>query len=169
MKEDKNIEKLIRDSLKFEQSPEDFTSKIMQSIEAADQKEEVALSSLMKKHVLQSPSADFTSKVMTQIKGATTIVTNPVIISKKAWAIILAFITALVVYALASSPENKTEPSLFDGFASKLGDLFNQVGGSYSIQLPELFTNPVFAMSLFALSSLILVDYLIKNRRLSTI
>lgn len=169
MKEDKNIEKLIRDSLKFEQSPEDFTDKIMQKIEAVDQLEEKALSSLFDKHILESPSAEFTAKVMGQIEAAPTIVTNPVIIGKKAWAVILVLFAALIGYTLLSGSESESVPSVYEGVTGKLGDFFSQAVGSFSIQLPEIFTNPVFAISLFALSSLLLVDFMIKNRRLSAI
>ena len=69
MKEDKNIEKLIRDNLNMEQVPQDFTNKIMDKIEVLDQQEERALSSLMNKHVIESPSVNFTSKVMASIEA----------------------------------------------------------------------------------------------------
>jgi len=169
MKEEKRIEKLIRDSLKFENSPEDFTGKIMERIEAADQIEEKALSSLLRKHTIESPSTGFTSRVMKQIRPSASVETNPVIIGKKAWAIILATLAFLIGYSFMSPGNTQSEPGPYTDTVDKIGDLIGQLGGSFSVQLPELFTNPVFAISLFALSSLLLVDYLIKSRRFSTI
>ena len=56
MKEDKKLDKLIRESLKMEQPSVDFTNKIMNQIEVADAKQEKALGSLLKKNALESPS-----------------------------------------------------------------------------------------------------------------
>ena len=169
MKEDKNIEKMIRDSLKFEKSPEDLADKVMQKIEAADAVEEKALSSLMNRYALESPSAGFASRVMEQIRPATTLDTNPVIIGRKAWAVILAGFAALVGYILMAPANAQPESGPYADLTEKLGSWFGQLGGSVSLPLPEILTNPVFAISLFALSSLLFLDYVIKDRSLSTI
>lgn len=181
MKEDKNIDRLIRDSLRVEKGPEDFTDKIMGKIEAAEQIEEKALMSLMGKHVLESPSADFASKVMTQIEAATasekastvdsesTVITNPVIISKKAWMIIAAALFGFVIYVFQTGTESESTPNLYEGFMSKTGEFFGQISGSVSYQLPELLTNPLFAISLFALSILLLLEHFLRYNRISAI
>ena len=167
MKEDKNIDKLIRDSLKVEKGPEDFTDKIMGKIEAAEQIEEKALRSLMGKHVLESPSEGFTSRVMSQIE--TSVNTNPVIIGKKAWLVIATLIFAFVLYVFKSTSTSEATPGIFEGLISKTGDFFNQVGNSVSFQLPELMTNPLFAISLFALSLLLLLEHFLRYNRISAI
>ena len=169
MKEDKNIEKMIRDSLKFEKSSEDFADKVMQKIEAADAVEEKALSSLLRRHTLESPSAGFASRVMQQIRPASTVETNPVIIGRKAWALIFAGFAALIGYILMAPANAQPEPGPYADLTEKIGNWFGQLGGSVSLPLPEILTNPVFAISLFALSSLLFLDYVIKNRSLSTI
>ena len=169
MKEDKNIEKLIRDSLKFERSSEGVADKVMQKIEAADAVEEKALSSLLTRHTLVSPSAGFTSRVMAQIRPASSVETNPVIIGRKAWTLIIAGFAALIGYILLSPGSAQSEPGPYTDLVDKVGSLFGQVGGSVSVQLPEILTNPVFAISIFALSSLLLLDYMIKGRSFSTI
>jgi hypothetical protein len=176
MKEDRNIEdekidKLIRESLRFDKSPEGLTGKIMQHIQATDQQEEAAMTSVMKKYATDSPSADFTSKVMARIEASTSISVNPVIIGKKAWIFILTALTAFVVFVLSSGGAAETEPvpAVYTDYLGRIANLFNQVEGSFSIKLPEILTNPVFGLSLFALSSLLLIDHMLKSRKLSVV
>ena len=176
MKEDRNkeeakLDKLIRESLSFEKSPEDFTDKIMQRIETTDQQVEMALSSAMHKYTIESPSPGFTDAVMARLETTPSINVNPVIIGKKAWIFIIAALTAFVIYVIASGTKGEASPEtgLYGDFMSRLGERFGQIGGSVSFQLPEILSNPVFAISLFALSSMLLVDYVLKSRRLSVI
>lgn len=167
MKEDKNIEKLIRDNLNMEQVPQDFTNKIMDKIEVLDQQEERALSSIMNKHLIESPSSNFTSNVMASIEAAhqtaevsAAKISNSAIIGKKAWFVILTCIAGFVVFALTSSAGSATDPGVIQGLLSKTEGLF-------TFELPKILTNPMFAMSLFALSSLLFADYMIRNRKLT--
>jgi len=179
MKEDKNIDKLIRDSLRFEEGPEDLTGKIMGKIEATEQIEGKALRSLLSKHVLESPSADFASNVMAQIETATasetspgsaaTIVTNPVIIGKKAWAVIAAALFGFILFVMQTGTTSEATPNIYEGLMSKTGDFFSQMSGSVSYQLPELLTSPLFAISLFALSLLLLIEHFLRYNRISAI
>ena len=169
MKEDKKIEKLIRESLKYEKAPEGFSDRIMEHIEASEEKVETALSSVVSKYAVESPSADFTSRVMSQIEKAPLIVTNPVIIGKKVWTIIIALISAFVYYVISTSEPGTAETTVYAEFMEKAGERLNQVGGSVNYQLPEILTNPVFALSMFALSTLLLVDYTMKKRKVSLI
>ncbi len=169
MKEDKKIEKMIRESLKPEKAPEGFSDKIMEHIEASERKEEIALSSVVAKYAVESPSADFTSSVMSRIQGAPSIVTNPVIIGKKAWAVIVALVSAFVYYVISSAESGTAETAAYAEFMESVGERFSQAGGTVNSQLPEILTNPVFALSMFALSTLLLVDYMIKKRKVSII
>jgi hypothetical protein len=169
MKEDKNIEKLIRKSLEYEKTPEGFSDKIMQQILASDKKEETALSSVMARYAVEKTSPEFTSKVMSQIQSAPSIVINPVIIGKKAWILIATLLAAFVYYVISTAEPTGGEPAVYAEFMEKLGERFNQAGGSLNSQLPDILTNPVFALSLFALSSMLLLDYVLKKRKLSVI
>jgi hypothetical protein len=179
MKEDKNIDKLIRDNLRFEQGPEGLTDKIMGKIEAAEHIEEKALRSLMSKHVLESPSADFASNVMAQIGAATAsetlsesethIVTNPVIIGKRAWAVIATALIGFILYVMQTGTASEATPNIYEGLMSKTGDFFSQMSGSVSYQLPELLRSPLFAISLFALSFLLLLEHFFRYNRISAI
>ncbi|MGA9271674.1 MAG: hypothetical protein WBV45_13715, partial [Lutimonas sp.] len=167
MKEDKKLEKLIRENLKVETTSDDFSDKIMKQIKASDKKEEIALSSLVTKYAVESPSVNFTSKVMSGIQNSPSIVINPVIIGKKAWIVIAALLSAFVYYVISSSGSGGTETAAYAELMEGVGDRFNQAGSSLSSQLPEILTNPIFALSMFALSTLLLLDYMLKRRKVS--
>jgi hypothetical protein len=169
MKEDEKIEKFIRESLKYDKAPEDFSDKIMERIVASEKKEEMAFSTVVYKYGVERAPADFTSKVMSQLQKAPSIVTNPVIIGKKAWMVIVALVSAFVYYVISSAEPGTAETAAYADFMEKVGERFSQAGGSVNAQLPEILTNPVFALSLFALSSMLLLDYVVKRRKLSVI
>lgn len=169
MKEDKNIERLIRESLKVENTSDDFSDKVMKQIKASDRKEEIALTSLVAKYAVERPSADFTSKVMSGLQKSPSIVINPVIIGKKAWVVIIALLSAFVYYVISSAGSGGAETAAYADFMERVGERFNQTGGSLTSQLPEMLTNPIFALSMFALSTLLLLDYMLKRRKVSLI
>ena len=169
MKEDKDIEKFIRENIRYDKAPEGFSDRIIDRINTSEAKEDIALTSLVGKFAIESPSPDFTSKVMSQLQESPSIVTNPVIIGKKAWILIAALMAAFVYYVLVSFGESGSEPAAYTQFMESLGERFNQAGGSLNSQIPEILTNPVFALSMFALSSMLLLDYVMRKRKLSVI
>ncbi len=169
MKEDKQIEKFIRESLNYDKAPEDLSEKIMDRIVASEKKEEIAFSTVVSKYGVERAPADFTSQVMSQLEKAPSIVTNPVIIGKKAWMVIIALVSAFVYYVISSAEPGTAETAAYADFMEKVGERFSQAGGSMNAQLPEILTNPVFALSMFALSTLLLVDYVMKKRKLSVV
>ena len=164
MKEDKQIEKLIRESFKMEQPSDDFTDRIMGKIEAADMKEEKALKSLLDKNTLESPSLNFTARVMAEVEKASVEMVNPPIINKKAWTFILMFITSIFVYVLLTGEKSNTSAELIDGPMKKVGHLLSN---SLTFDLPAILVSPLFGLSIFALSSLLFLDYYLKNRKVS--
>lgn len=91
---------------------------------------------LMKGISIESPSKDFTSKVMGRIQAEAAVQKHSLladyqpVISRKTWIILIAGFVLLVVYALISSPESSTanEP----GFLSNL-----------TKSLPKIDTQPV--------------------------
>ena len=164
MKEDKNIDKLIRESLKMEQPSDDFTSKIMNQIEAADTKQERAMASLLKKSTLESPSLNFTARVMAEVNKASVKIADEPIISKKVWTFISIFIGSIFIYALLAGEKNTSSSTVIDDTMKK----FDQIlANSLSFDLPEILTSPLFGLSIFALSSLLFLDYYLKSRKLS--
>lgn len=164
MKEDEKIDELIRESLKMEQPSVDFTNKIMDQIQLVDTKQEKALGSLLKKNTLESPSLNFTARVMAEVEKASVKVLDTPIIGKKAWAFIVMLITSIFVYVLITG-EKDTATSLAIGGAVK--KVNNALSNSMTFDLPAILTSPLFGLSIFALSSLLFLDYFMKNRKIS--
>ena len=153
------MDKMIRESLREQQPSADFKNKIMDQIEAFDAKQESALRSLLQKNMLETPSLNFTSRVMHEIGKTSRVVSSPVI-GKKAWIFIVFAFTALALYGLFSPSGNSAASVLISENMSRVEQLF-------SFELPGILSSPVFAMSVCALSSLLFLDYFIRNRRLS--
>jgi len=164
MKEDEKIDKLIRDSLKMEQPSMDFTNKIMGQIESVDAKQEKALGSLLKKNTLESPSLNFTARVMAEVEKASVKVADTPIIGKKAWIFIGMLVTSIFVYVLMTGEKNTATSQAIDGIMNKVD---NALSNSMTFDLPPILTSPLFGLSIFALSSLLFLDYFMKNRKLS--
>lgn len=160
MKKDGNIDKLIRESLKTEQPSKDFTNNIMDQIGALESKEEKALGSLIKRSVLESPSINFTDRVMVKIEKSSIAIANKPVISKKAWTFILIGLLSVVIYVL-TAPSKETATSLY------IDNAMTKIDGALSFDLPALLISPLFAISVFALSSLLFLDYFLRNRTLS--
>ena len=164
MKEDEKIDKLIRESLKMEQPSVDFTNKIMDQIEVVDAKQEKALSSLLKKNTLESPSLNFTARVMAEVEKASVKVADAPIIGKKTWTFIGMLISSIFVYVLMTGEKNTATSQAVDGIINKVD---NALSNSMTFDLPPLLTSPLFGLSVFALSSLLFLDYFMKNRKIS--
>ena len=164
MKEDEKIDKLIRESLKMEQPSMDFAAKIMNQIEAVDAKQEKALGSLLKKNTLESPSLNFTARVMAEVEKASVKVVDAPIISKKAWTFISMFVASIFVYAVLAGEKNTATSQAINGTIEKAANLLTN---SMTFDLPAILTSPLFGLSVFALSSLLFLDYFMKNRKVS--
>lgn len=163
MSEEEKIEKLIKDSLHIEQPSSDFKSKIMDQIEAFDAKEEKALRSVLGKHIIESPSINFTDRVMHEIHKASIAIVNKPIISKKTWIFIAISLLSLLVYSIFIST-GSTEPSMVGGL---IDDGMSKLTSATSFNLPGILISPIFGLSVFALSSLLFLDYYFRNRRVS--
>jgi len=164
MKEEKNIDKLIRESLKTEQPSNDFTSKIMNQIKVADTDQEKAMASLLKKNTLESPSLNFTARVMAEVEKASIKIADEPIISKKVWTFISIFIGSIFIYVLLTGEKNTSSSTAFNEIIKKWDQLLTS---SLSFELPEIIISPLFGLSIFALSSLLFLDYYLKNRKIS--
>lgn len=164
MKEDKNIDKLIRESLKMESPSDDFTSRIMNQIEVTDSKQERAMASLLKKNTLESPSLNFTARVMAEVEKASVKIADEPIISKKVWTFISIFVGSIFVYVLLTGEKSTTSSTAIDEAMKKFDQMLTN---SLTFDLPELIISPLFGLSIFALSSLLFLDYYLKNRKLS--
>jgi len=164
MKKDEKIDKLIKESLKMEQPSVDFTNKIMNQIEVVDAKQEKALGSLLKKNTLESPSLNFTDRVMAEVEKASVKVADAPIIGKKAWTFIGMLVASIFVYVLMTGEKNTAASQAIDGTMKKVD---NALSNSMTFDLPAILTSPLFGLSVFALSSLLFLDYFMKNRKIS--
>ncbi len=160
MKEDGKLDKLIRESLKAEQPSKAFTNNIMDQLHSLESNKEKALGSLIKKSVLESPSPNFTDRVMGEIEKSSMAMVNQPIIGKKAWTFILIGLISIVAYVLVS-PSQETATSQY------LDNAISKFDGAFTFDLPALLISPLFAISVFALSSLLFLDYFLRNRTLS--
>lgn len=164
MKEEKNIDRLLRKGLKLEHPKDDFSDSIMSKIEAMDVMEEKALKSLLKRNVLESPSLNFTSRVMTQMENASQAIVDKPVIGKRAWLFISVSITSIFIFALFSGSSEHQGYSWIDGALQSVTSLMDN---SITFEVPSLMTSPIFALSVFALSSLFFLDYFLRNTRYS--
>lgn len=160
MKDDEKIDKLIRESLRMEQPSKDFTNSLMNQITAMETNEEKALASIIKRNGLESPSLNFTDRVMREIEKSSAAVVHRPIIGRKAWMFI-CFCLAALIFVVLSTPSKETPMSMYvDRAMSKVDGLFN-------FDLPGILGSPLFAISVFALSSLLFLDYFLRNRSVS--
>jgi len=153
MKRDKNIDKFIKENLSLEKPSSHFSGNLMQQIDAKETEKESALASLIQKHTLEQPTANFTASIMQGIilhEGLPISAYQPVI-SKKIWFVLSSIILFVVVYTVLNFDNAPPEYSYIQDFVSK-------IDGAFSVKLPSILTSPILALSLFALSSLLLLD-----------
>ena len=67
MKENKNIDKFIKQNINIEKPSLDFSNKVMSQVKAIELNNEKAFSSLMQKNLLETPSVNFTTNIMSVI------------------------------------------------------------------------------------------------------
>lgn len=156
----KHIDKMIQENLSIEEPSLGFSNKVMDQIFASDLKKERALSSLMQKHTLEEPSFDFTAGVLSNIEQKTVVETYQPVLGKKAWFLIGSLLTFIIVFTVlkADSSSNKY---------AAIGEMYSKFLDSLKFEFPTLAISPLFALSIFALSSLLFLDYFLRNRRLS--
>ena len=158
MKEDKNIDKIIRESLDSEKVSIDFSGNVMEKIFELESNKEKALSTLLQKHTSESPVTDFTDKVMKQIiKEESPVFVYQPVLGKKVWFSLVVIIGLIIIYSFTALDYNTTQVDYIGKFIAK----FNH---NYSFQLPQFIISPIFALGLFALSFFLGIDYFIQNR-----
>ena len=158
---DKKIDSFIKKNLEIQEISLGFSENVMEEIFSLDLKKEKALSSLMQKHVLEAPSINFTSSVMGSIERSKAIAYQPVI-GKKVWIFIGSVIAFIFVYTFLKLDFTVTKHLYLENLQSSLSNLF-------VFEYPSLDLNisPIYVLGIFALSSLLYLDYFIRNRRLA--
>lgn len=155
---EQKLKKLIQ-SVELDEPTADFTAILMQKI--ASQETIItnpALDSLLEIYLIEAPSVDFTQKVMMDIENLDRKLVYEPIISKKMWyaiGIAAALIMALVsFFGRSVQMSNKPLP---------LATPINQITGKIIVQINALPT--LVLACLFAVSSLVLLDYFLSNRK----
>lgn len=176
MKNEKKIEELLRSSLKPENPSLDFTDRLMNKITNLETKEEKALQTVLKRDLIEEPSINFTDRVMAQLSPVAKLVQDKPIISKKVWILISVVFSAIFISALFGVKEEPQSESIISKGLAYLKETFS-FSPDYSVlspdysalsaDLPALSISPIFALGVFALSSLLFVDYLIKKKSVS--
>jgi hypothetical protein len=157
---DKNIDDFIKQNLDIQEPSKDFSGNVMEQIYALDLKKDKALSSLMQKHVLEEPSINFTSRLMASIEQQSKITSYKPVIGKKVWFLISSVVVFIFVYTFLKSDFAIKENIYLENLQGKLNNLF-------VFEYPSLDISPIFGLGIFALSSLLFIDYFIRNRRLA--
>jgi hypothetical protein len=157
---DKNIDNFIRKNIEIQEASMDFSENVMEQIYALDLKKDKALSSLMQKHILDAPSINFTSRVMASIEQKSEIKTYQPVIGKKVWVLISSVIAIIFIFTFLKLDFTATEHIYLENIQSKVSNLF-------VFEYPSLNISPLFGLGIFALSSLLFLDYFIRNRRLA--
>ncbi len=161
MKQDKSINKFIKEGLEVENTSLDFSKNVMQQIYALDIEKEKALTSLLQKYTLEEPLINFTSNILSKVHLNSKASVYQPVISKKVWYIILAVVMLFISYVFFSLGDTSIQSNIVNSYLIKLENLF-------SFNLPTLLTSPIFALSIFALSSLLFLDYFLQKRKLSS-
>ena len=160
-KEEHNIKKLIQ-SIELDTPSENFTEKLMSKINYVTNDEvlnDPSLTSLLKKNGQETPSVNFVDKVMAQIQLEGTIEYKP-IISKKIWSVLSILLVSSFIFVLftESSPSSNS-------YVSKYSDVLDQIITSFGSSIVESIQIPsILVVSIFCLSSLLLLDYFLNTR-----
>lgn len=156
----KHIEQLVKES-SLDKAPKDFTSKVMQDVSILSNEVELKdskLTKLLQENLLESVPYNFTSNIIDTIENTEDIY-KP-IISKSAWVVIISSFIGLVLYILFNSRSSSESPSVF----SKISPYFQEL--SFNTISLEFNMSSILVFSLLVLSSLLFLDYFLKQREM---
>jgi len=156
-KKDEILKRLLQ-TVEPEKTPPGFTAFVMKEVEAAARQEVVinpALKSLLKRSGLENPPADFTACVMTQVEGIKSRTVDEPIIGKRAWGIILLWISLIVFLGLRDKTSIAKQD--LDTYSLIMGHTLHTVFGAVQ-RIPSLYL-----IVLISLSGLLLMDYVVKR------
>jgi len=74
------------------------------------------------------------------------------------------FVSSIFIYVLFTGEKNTATSQAIDGTMKKVDTI---LANSMTFDLPAILTSPLFGLSVFALSSLLFLDYFMKNRKIS--
>jgi hypothetical protein len=158
MQEDfKDLDAFFKKNLEEESTSSDFADIVLDRILANETKKEKALQLILQKNITEIPTEGFTENVLQQVIKHSEVSKYRPVISKKAW-IVIAIILAILTWFIAIEVDmSKEEPGVLYRYLANMEKLF-------TFEVPSLLISPVFALSLFALSSLLSIDYFLRNK-----
>lgn len=159
-KSNKHIKNIIS-KVGIEKAPIDFTNKVMQDIFVSTSVEalkDATLSSLLKRTSIEEPSPEFVSAIMNQVKTPIVIDYQP-LISKKVWFIISGVVITFVLFVFLYDSPNESI-SVFN----KVSPYLNDMNSIFTNFLKGFTISPVLIISIFCLSTLLLLDTFLKRR-----
>ena len=165
--ENDKLEKLIREAGTESPSP-DFTEFVMHSIQMEAESEMIVsaeLKNILQKITVEKPSADFTKTVMLRVDAQSKVPSYKIaaepVISSKVWYMVAAASVSIIIllgflyYSLGYIPANSPASTRVDGIFSLV---------SYNVATLPF----AYSASLVAISSLLLMDYFLRNRFLKS-
>ena len=161
-KEEHNTKKLIQ-NIDLEKPSFDFTDKVMTNLNAITDEalKDTELTVLLKKHSLETPKANFSSKVMAKV-GVDSIIDYKPIISKKTWSILFFIFGGLTIYALISKPSLTFNNDYFVEYSTFFDKLIIDLNNFLiqSVQVPS-----ILIVSIFCLTLLLLLDSILRTEK----
>ena len=167
MKDDRHIEKMIRESLGMETAPDGFTEKIMSRILDEELEKEKALRSVFQKYAMYSPSAGFAEAVAEQMETAKNKLHYKSVIGKKTWIFIFVFVSSVLIYALLQQNGAEASSGIVGEMMDSALNKMAQTGSALNFELPAFLTNPLVGFSILAISSLLMIDKMVQDRKIS--
>jgi len=160
-KKKEDIFKKLIDANAIDKAPVDFTKKVMQDVSILSNEElleDKILTSILKRSSIEKTSKNFVSIVLNTIEIKNQVKYQPVI-NKKAWFIITTILILLVLYIIFyDSPAETT--SIFSSATLYIDSFSN----AFSNFINGFKLSSIFTISLIALSSLLVLDFSLKNR-----
>ena len=155
---EKKLRKLIQ-SVELDQPKADFTELIMKEIQLQESLViNTVLQSVLAQHIIETPSIDFTQKVMTGIEHLDKKTVYKPIIGKKVWYGIGVAATLLVAIVSLFSKSSQTVNKPLT-FANNINQLTSQL-------ILRINGMPTLILAcLFAVSALLVLDYFILGRK----
>lgn len=137
-----------------------FTENVLKNVQPALQEqyktEDIAFKSLLKVQALDQPSPEFDRKLLNRIQAASPAVAYKPIISKRAWYVVAATVSLLLLTSFFLSSDTADSNGIKVTFLEKL------TRSAFSFTQKMQSTFELVGLTLIALSSLMLIDYFIR-------
>ena len=148
-RKDEKLKSLLR-KMEVNEPPDPFTDEVMKEVEAIVSNRMLIndnLKNLLKEHVLTTPPADFTYKILNRTRNHSTVRAYKPVISSRTWCIIALIIFVFSFESIVSKPASEVS-----GIAVYLISL-----GGYLNSLSIRFFEPLFFLGIIVISASLLL------------